>query len=162
MEELYYHATKDTSGNEKCKVLRNVNVLNIHRDYVTEAWRGDIVVAQKRESACIIDAAVPGDNRPHCREQEKAQKYQDLKREIVSECEIRREEKLKWFREFWCIRMCRQVSWQGIRKVKITIRIILFAKRPIYLETVWYSVAKSGSEAQGKRTACLLTLVYTF
>ena len=48
-----------------------------------EARRPDIVVTDKKEKACIIvDIAVPSDRRVEEKEQEKVEKYEDLKREI--------------------------------------------------------------------------------
>ena len=48
-----------------------------------EARRSDIDVIDKKEKVCIIvDTALPADRRVEEKEQEKAEKYQDLKKEI--------------------------------------------------------------------------------
>ena len=48
-----------------------------------EARRSDIDVIDKKERVCIIvDTALPADRRVEEKEQEKAEKYQDLKKEI--------------------------------------------------------------------------------
>ena len=56
---------------------------SIHTDHVIEAWRTDLVVVDKKERICkIIDFAVPGDSRIEEKEKDKAEKYQDLGREL--------------------------------------------------------------------------------
>ena len=57
--------------------------MNIQRDYVIEASRPDIVVVNKQERKCTVDIAVPADKRIGENENEKVDKYQDLKREIA-------------------------------------------------------------------------------
>ena len=58
--------------------------MNIQCDHVIEARRPDIVVVNKQERKCtIIDIAVPADKRIGEKENEKVEKYQDLKREIA-------------------------------------------------------------------------------
>ena len=58
--------------------------MNIQCDHVIEARRPDIVVVNKQEKKCaIIDIAVPADKRIGEKEDEKIEKYQDLKREIA-------------------------------------------------------------------------------
>ena len=58
--------------------------MNIQCDHVIEARRPDIVVVNKQERKCtIIDIAVPADKRTGQKENEKVEKYQDLKREIA-------------------------------------------------------------------------------
>ena len=58
--------------------------MNIQCDHVIEARRPDIVVVNKQERKCtIIDIAVPADKGIAEKENEKVEKYQDLKREIA-------------------------------------------------------------------------------
>ena len=48
-----------------------------------EDRRPDLVVVDKKRRTCkIIDFAVPGDSRIEDKEQEKIEKYQDLRREL--------------------------------------------------------------------------------
>ena len=55
----------------------------IQTDNVIEAWRLDLVVVDKKRRTCkIIDFAVPGDRSIEEKEQEKIEKYQDLRREL--------------------------------------------------------------------------------
>ena len=51
---------------------------SIQTDHVIEAWRLDLVVVDTR-TCKIIDFAVPGDRRIEEKEQEKIEKYQDLR-----------------------------------------------------------------------------------
>ena len=56
---------------------------SIQTDHVTEAWRPDFVVVEKKRRTCkIIDFAVPEDSRIEEKEKEKIEKYQDLRREL--------------------------------------------------------------------------------
>ena len=58
--------------------------MNIQCDHVSEARRPDIVAVNKQERKCtIIDIAIPGDKRIGEKENEKVEKYQDLKKEIA-------------------------------------------------------------------------------
>ena len=58
--------------------------MNIQCDHLIEVSRPDIVPANKREKKCsIIDIAIPADKRIGEKENEKVEKYQDLKREIA-------------------------------------------------------------------------------
>uniref|UniRef100_A0A1X7TTG5 Reverse transcriptase domain-containing protein n=1 Tax=Amphimedon queenslandica TaxID=400682 RepID=A0A1X7TTG5_AMPQE len=51
---------------------------------MVEHCKPDIVVVMKREKSCmIIDVAVPGDTRVEGKEDEKVEKYQELRQEIV-------------------------------------------------------------------------------
>ena len=68
-------------------VLENSHKLlwdfNIQCDHKIEHSRPDLIIVDKeRNTACIIDIAVPGDNRVGTNELEKILKYQDLKMEI--------------------------------------------------------------------------------
>ena len=55
---------------------------NIQCDHEIEARRADIVVVNEDAKECqIIDVAVPWDSRVRTKEQEKIEKYGDLKRE---------------------------------------------------------------------------------
>ena len=80
-EQWYNHKPEGVTENESIKVLWD---FNINTDYEIEHRRPDIVVVLKPEKEClIIDIAVPGDTRIKQKEQEKIEKYQDLKREIA-------------------------------------------------------------------------------
>ena len=79
-EKWYEHEPEGAIENENVKILWDIN---IQCDNVIEARRPDIVIVEKKEKSClIIDIAVPGDVRVYEKEQEKVEKYQDLKREI--------------------------------------------------------------------------------
>jgi len=74
-------APDSVSENDEVKLLWDVN---IQCDHVIEARRPDIVVVNKQEKKCtIIDISVPADKRIGEKENEKVEKYQDLKREIA-------------------------------------------------------------------------------
>ena len=69
------------SENNEVKLLWD---MNIHRYHVIEARTPDIVVVNKKKRKCaIVDTAVPGDKRIGEKENEKVEKYQELKREIA-------------------------------------------------------------------------------
>ena len=56
---------------------------SIQTDHVTEAWKPDLVIVDKKERSCkIIDFAVPGNRRIEEKEKEKIAKYQDLGSEL--------------------------------------------------------------------------------
>ena len=80
-DKWYEHAPDSVSENDEVKLLWDVN---IQCDHVIEARRPDIVVVNKQERKyTIIDIAVPADKRIGETENEKIEKYQDLKREIA-------------------------------------------------------------------------------
>ena len=61
-----------------------VIIVNIQCDHIIEARIPGIVVANKQERMCtIINIAVPADKRISEKENEKVEKYQNLKREIA-------------------------------------------------------------------------------
>ena len=79
-EKWYEHTPEGAIENDDVKILWDVN---IQCDNVIEARRPDIVIVDKRENSCIIvDIAVPADKRILDKENEKIEKYQELKREI--------------------------------------------------------------------------------
>ena len=79
-EKWYNHIPDSVVENDSVKLLWDIN---IQCDNVIQARRPDIVVIDKKEKVCIIvDIAVPADRRVEEKEQEKVEKYQDLKREI--------------------------------------------------------------------------------
>ena len=87
-EKWYDHIPEGAIENDKIKLLWDIN---IQCDNVIEARRPDIVVIDKKERVClIVDIAVPADRRVEEKEQEKVEKYQDLKREIGRMWEIRK------------------------------------------------------------------------
>ena len=78
-EKCYDHIPDIVVENDSIKLLWDIN---IQCDNVKEARRPDIVVIDKKEKVCIIvDIAVPADRRVEEKEQEKVEKYQDLRRE---------------------------------------------------------------------------------
>ena len=80
-DKWYEHAPDSVSENDEVKLLLDVN---IQCDHVTEARRPGIVVVNKQEKkSTITDIAVPADIRIGEKENEKIEKYQDLKREIA-------------------------------------------------------------------------------
>ena len=79
-DKWYEHAPDSVSENDEVKLLSDVN---IQCDHVIEARRPDIAVVNKQDKKCtIIDIAVAADKRIGEKENEKVEKYQDLKREI--------------------------------------------------------------------------------
>ena len=80
-DKWYEHAPDSVSEKDEVKLLWD---LNIQCDHVIEARRLGIVVVNKQEKkSAIIDIAVPADKRIGEKENEKIEKYQDLKREIA-------------------------------------------------------------------------------
>ena len=80
-DKWYEHAPDSVSENDEVKLLLDVN---IQCDHVTEARRPGIVVVNKQEKkSTITDIAVPADIRIGEKENEKIEKYQDLKREFA-------------------------------------------------------------------------------
>ena len=83
-EKWHDHIPEGAIENDKIKLLWDINV---QCDNVIEARRPEIVVMNKKERVCyIVDIAVPADRRVKEKEQEKVEKYQDLKRERLEEC----------------------------------------------------------------------------
>ena len=79
-EKWYEHSPEGVVESEKTKILWNINV---QCDNVIQARRPDIILINKeKKEAWIIDIAIPADKRIVEKEQEKIEKYQDLKREI--------------------------------------------------------------------------------
>ena len=79
-DKWYEHALDSVSENDEVKALWDVN---IQCDHVIEARRQNIVFLNEQERKCsIIAVAVPADKRIGEKENEKVEKYQDLKREI--------------------------------------------------------------------------------
>ena len=75
-EKWYEHQPEGVVENEKCTILWD---MTIQCDHVIEARRPHVVVVEKENNkAIILGIASPWD----CREDEKIEKYQDLKREI--------------------------------------------------------------------------------
>ncbi|XP_068691565.1 uncharacterized protein [Montipora foliosa] len=80
-DKWYKDAPNSVREKDEDKLLWDVN---IQCDHVIEARRPDIVVVNKQDRKCtIIDIAVPADKRIVKKENEKVEKYQDLKREIA-------------------------------------------------------------------------------
>ena len=79
-EKWYEHCPEGVVEDENAKLLWDIN---IQCDNVIEARRPDLTIIEKKtKDAIIIDVAVPGDYRVHEQENEKVDKYQDLKREV--------------------------------------------------------------------------------
>ncbi|XP_063687998.1 uncharacterized protein LOC134821231 [Bolinopsis microptera] len=84
----YEHRAEKVLENEKVKILWDFHVQS---DHVIEHCRPDLLLVDKvTNAATIIDVAVPGDTRILDREQEKILKYQDLKREIKKNWNLRK------------------------------------------------------------------------
>ena len=80
-DKWYEHALDIVSENDEVKLLWDVT---IQCDHVIEARRPDIEVVNKQDKkSTIIDIAVPADKRIGEKDNEKVEKYQDLKREIA-------------------------------------------------------------------------------
>ena len=80
-DKLYEHAPDSVSEDDEAKLMWDVNMQS---DHAIEARRPDIVVVNKQEQKfTIIDIAIPADKRIGEQENEKIEKYQDLKREIA-------------------------------------------------------------------------------
>ena len=86
------HAPEGVMENDQVKVPWNFRV---QTDHHLEHNRPDIVVLEKEERTCsVIDVICPFDSRVLEKEQEKIEKYQDLKREIVKIWNCRSELKI--------------------------------------------------------------------
>ena len=69
--------------NEEAKILWDFTTIQC--DHLIQSRRPEIVVVEKKKMECkIIDIAVPNDVRVGSKEQEKVEKYQDLRREIAT------------------------------------------------------------------------------
>ena len=80
-EKWYEHEPEGIVETEEVKVLWD---FMIQCDHVIECRKPDIVVVDKCEKRClIIDIAIPGDNRVGKKEEEKIEKYQQLRHEIA-------------------------------------------------------------------------------
>ena len=76
----YQHKPEAVTEHEKCKILWDVS---IQTDHVIEARRPDMIVVDKVNKYCeIVDFAIPYDSKIELKEQEKIEKYQDLRREL--------------------------------------------------------------------------------
>jgi hypothetical protein len=83
----YEHRAVKVVENEEVKVLWDFNV---YVDKFIEARRPDIIIVKKKAKECvIIDIAVPGDVRTMVKEDEKIEKYQDLRREVSRLWDVR-------------------------------------------------------------------------
>ena len=79
-DKWYDHDPEGVIENDQVKVLWD---LRIQTDHQIEHNRPDVVVLDKIERSCyVIDIACPFDTRVLEKEQEKMEKYQELKREI--------------------------------------------------------------------------------
>ena len=76
---IYDHQPDGVVENERYKMLWE---MNIQCDHVTEARRPDVVVDKENNKVIIVVIASPWDHRVYEKEDEKIEKYQDLKREI--------------------------------------------------------------------------------
>ena len=86
-DKLYEHAPDSVSEDDEAKLMWDVNMQS---DHAIEARRPDIVVVNKQEQKfTIIDIAIPADKRIGEQENEKIEKYQDLKREIARMWNVR-------------------------------------------------------------------------
>ena len=70
---------KSIIENERVKTLWD---LNIQTDHMIQHRRPDVVIVYKKERKCQADIAIPGDSRVELKEHEKADNYNELKREV--------------------------------------------------------------------------------
>ena len=83
----YEHRPEGVIENDEVKILWD---LMIQCDRMVEYQKPDIVVIEKKERRClVIDVAVPGDSRIEDKENEKVEKYQELKQEIIKLWEMK-------------------------------------------------------------------------
>ncbi|XP_019857837.1 PREDICTED: uncharacterized protein LOC109586107 [Amphimedon queenslandica] len=76
----YSHKPEGITETVEVKILD----IMIQCDRMVEHCKPDIVVVMKREKRCmIVDVAVPGNTRVEGKEDEKVEKYQELRQEIV-------------------------------------------------------------------------------
>ena len=81
-KKWYEHEPQSVLENEEAKILWD---FTIQCNHLIQSRRPDIVVVEKEKKECkIIDIAVPNDVRVGNKEQEKVEKYQDLRREIAA------------------------------------------------------------------------------
>ena len=76
---VYDHQPDGVVENERYKMLWE---MNIQCDHVIEARRPDVVVDKENNKVIIVVITSPWDHRVYEKEDEKIEKYQDLKREI--------------------------------------------------------------------------------
>ena len=74
----YQHEPEAVTENEKCKILWDVS---IQMDHVMGARRPDMIVVDNKYCE-IAHFAIPYDSKIELKEQEKIEKYQDLRREL--------------------------------------------------------------------------------
>ena len=76
-EKWYEHEPEGVIESEEVKLLWD---FTMQCEKVKEGSRPDIVIVEKGERICkIIDIAVPNDSRVNAKEQEKVEKYQELR-----------------------------------------------------------------------------------
>lgn len=84
----YEHRPEGVIENDEVKILWD---FMIQCDRMVEYRKPDIVVVEKKERRClVIDVAVPGDIRIEEKENEKVEKYQELKQEIIKLWEMKK------------------------------------------------------------------------
>ena len=84
----YEHRPEGVIENDEVKILWD---FMIQCDRMVEYRKPDIVVVEKKERRClVIDVAVPGDIRIEEKENEKVEKYQELKQEIIKFWEMKK------------------------------------------------------------------------
>ena len=90
IEKWYDHQPEGVEESNEVKVLWDVM---IQCDHMIEHQKPDIVVVEKVGRRCfIIDVAIPGDKRIAAKEEEKVEKYQELRQEILRMWEMKKEE----------------------------------------------------------------------
>ena len=86
-DKWYEHDPESFSESDNYKILWD---FSIQTDHVTEAWRPDLIIVDKKRRTCkIIDFSVPGDSRIEEKGKEKIERYQNLKRELQKICNVR-------------------------------------------------------------------------
>ena len=90
VEKWYDHQPEGFEESNEVKVLWDVM---IQCDHMIEHRKPDIVVVEKVGRRCfIIDVAIPGDKRIAAKEEEKVEKYQELRQEILRMWEMKKVE----------------------------------------------------------------------
>ena len=86
-DKWYEHDSENVLEREDYKILWDFSILT---DHFIEAWRLDLVVVDKERRTCkISDIAVLVDSRIEEKEEEKIEKYQDLRRELQKTWSVR-------------------------------------------------------------------------
>ena len=126
-EKWYEHQPQGVIESEEVKPLWD---FNIQCDKATEGRRSDIVIAEKRESICkIIDVAVPNHSRVNAKEQEKIEKYQELRWEVAKLWKMKKVEVISG--EVGTLRTITNRTQLWLKKIRVEVRVEL-CRKPHY------------------------------